>query len=165
MMENSRNRHALLCDKSGTKPSIKKYHALSNHTTAQLVSGRFVLSRNMSTRVCKGGEGSCSLTSRRVWRMMVKHGTRAQRFPKRRANTAYSDEGERGNPPLTHNFKGWSRKASAFPSVVANADGGLVVQAHVRNTRFVDEGGDEAAHAGNADVVLCMCMRQTRTST
>jgi hypothetical protein len=82
-----------------------------------------------------------------------------------RANTAYSDEGERGNPPLRLNFAGQSREASAFPSVVAKADGGLVVQAHVRNTRFVEEGGDEAAHAGNAYVVLCICMRQTRTST
>ena len=46
--ENSRNWHALLCDKSGTKPSIKKYHALSNHTTAQLVSGRFVCAEKTS---------------------------------------------------------------------------------------------------------------------
>ena len=108
-----------------------------------------MLSRNMSTRVCKGGEGSCSLTSRRVWRMMVKHGTQAQRFPKRRANTAYSDEGERGNPTLSHNFAGGSREASAFPSVVANAGGGLVNQPHVGKLGFVEEGGDEAAHAGN----------------
>ena len=96
---------------------------------------------------------------------MVKHGTRAQRFPKRRANTAYSDEGESGNPTLSHNFAGGSREASAFPSVVANAVGGRGVQVHDRNTRFVEEGGDEAAHAGNVyGVVPCKCMRQTRTS-
>ena len=95
---------------------------------------------------------------------MVKHGTRAQRFPKRRANTAYSDEGERGSPTLSHNFAGGSREASAFPSVVANAGGGLVVQPHEGKLGFVEEGGDEAAHAGNVYLVPCKCMRQTRTS-
>jgi hypothetical protein len=97
--------------------------------------------------------------------MMVKHGTRAQRFPKRRANTAYSDEGERGNPTLSHNFAGGSREASAFPSVVANAVGGLVVQPHLGKLGFVEEEEDEAALAGNFHVVGCKCMRQTQTST
>ena len=96
---------------------------------------------------------------------MVKHGTRAQRFPKRRANTAYSDEGERGNPTLSHNFAGGSREASAFPSVVANAVEGRVVQLHVGKLGFVEEGGDEAAHAGNVCVVACKCMRHTQIST
>ncbi len=93
--------------------------------------------------------------------MMVKHGTRAQRSPKRRANTAYSDEGERSNPTLIHNFAGWSREASAFPSIEANAVGGLVVQVHPGKLGAVEEEEDEAAHAGNICVVACKCMRHT----
>ena len=83
---------------------------------------------------------------------------------KRRANTTYSDEAKRGLPPLTHNFAGRSREASAFPSVVANAVGGRVVQGHDGKLGFVEEGGDEAAHAGNVCLVACRCMRQTRKS-
>jgi hypothetical protein len=92
--------------------------------------------------------------------MMVKHEKRAQRFPKRRANT-YSDERERSNPTLIHNFVGRSREASAFPSIVANAGGGRVVQTHPGKLGVVEEEEDEAAHAANVCVVACKCMRHT----
>ena len=71
---------------------------------------------------------------------------------------------EHRHPSFSHNFSGRSREASAFPSVVANAGGGIVVQPHVGKLGFVEEGGDEAAHAGNVYLVDCQCMRQTRTS-
>ena len=67
-------------------------------------------------------------------------------------------------PSSSHNFVGRSREASAFPSVVANAGGGIVVQGHNGKLGFVEEGGDEAAHAGNVYVVNCRCMRQMRKS-
>ena len=52
-----------------------------------------------------------------------------------------------------------------FDIVVTNAGGGLVVQVYKGKLGFVEEGGDEAAHAGNVYVdVPCQCMRHTQTS-
>ena len=110
-----------------------------------------MLPQNKTTR-CKGGEGS---SSRRVWRVMAKLRTRAQRFPKRRAIKTYSEKGESGTPTLGHNFAGRSKEASisiprkSIPSIVVNAIGGIVVETHAGKLRCVEEGGDEAAYACN----------------
>ncbi len=83
--------------------------------------------------------------------MMVKHGTRAQRFPKRRANTAYSDERERSNPTLIHNFVGWSRETSAFPRIVSNAGGGLKYERQIGKLGVVQDARYEAASGRDRD--------------
>ncbi len=83
--------------------------------------------------------------SRRVWRVMVKYGTRAQQFPKRRANTTYSDIGERGNPTGIHNLAGRYKQTGASPRIVMNAGGRIVVQRHGGELHVVEEGGNEAA--------------------
>ena len=64
-------------------------------------------------------------------------------------------------PSLADHLWGWYRQACLRPRTVDHAGGGLMAEVQVGNkARLVQEGGQEAAHAGHVGVVVCMRVRQ-----
>jgi hypothetical protein len=63
-------------------------------------------------------------------------------------------------PSLPDHLWGWHRQARLRPRTVDYAGGGLMVEAQVVKVRLVEEGGQEAAHAGHVGDVPCMRVRQ-----
>jgi len=63
-------------------------------------------------------------------------------------------------PSLRDHLWGWHRPACLRPRNVDDAGGGLMVEVQVGKVRLVQEGGQEAAHAGHVGAVVCMRVRQ-----
>ena len=63
-------------------------------------------------------------------------------------------------PFLLDHLRGWHRQACLRPRTVDHAGGGLMVEVQGGKVRLVEEGGQEAAHAGHVGVVPCMRVRQ-----
>ena len=95
---------------------------------------------DMARCACEGGEGSCS-------------GVR-WRNPTARANTAYPQKLEH-RPPAPSDVV-------ALASASLGGSGGLVVETYSRQLGHVEEGGNEAAHAGNVCVIPCRRVRHIR---
>ncbi len=65
------------------------------------------------------------------------HQLSAQQFEIARENTTHSQERQHYRPPLGHNFAGRNRQPFAPPRVMADADGRIVVNMHVRQLDVV----------------------------
>ena len=63
-------------------------------------------------------------------------------------------------PSLLDHLWGWHRQACLRPRTVDHAGGGLMVEGQGGKVRLVEEGGQEAAHAGHVGLVVCMRVRQ-----
>jgi hypothetical protein len=108
-----------------------------------------MLSRNTAARcACEGGEGSCS-------------GVR-WRNPTARANTAYPQKLEHRPPALPHNVAGRQRQPLALPRGMPNAGGGRGAERYCKQLGLVEEGGNEAAHAGDVCIIICRRVRHTK---
>ena len=63
-------------------------------------------------------------------------------------------------PSLLDHLWGRHRQACLRPRTVDHAGGGLMAEVQVGKVRLVEEGGQEAAHAGHVGDVHCMRVRQ-----